>query len=227
MNSDIPLQTAGIFFSDELLSETLFTGYLLGVCHGWFNLHGLPLAARSESEIFKMKNSSCPQRDSNSRPLDCEAIAWTNRPRRPVLSPWLNLTRFSLCYLNLHDDTWQTVFSCIQYCTHITSVLFCGLNNNFIRVWIHRLSLCSPLYTDVSLTESKSSYLAYTFCIYWSQSIWSRCDFTHIFAIIELESTLFHTNLFTLSQIKYKIDTFHCFFLRSNWRNYFHADSTL
>ena len=82
MNSDIQLQTAAIFFSDELLSET---GYWLGVCHGWFHLHRLPLAARSGSEICKMKNSSCPQRDSNSRPSDWEAIALTARPRRPVL----------------------------------------------------------------------------------------------------------------------------------------------
>ena len=64
MNSDILLQTAAIFFSDELLSET---GYWLGVCHGSFHLHGLPPAARSGSEIYKMNN---PQWDSNSRPLD-------------------------------------------------------------------------------------------------------------------------------------------------------------
>ena len=31
MNSDKPLQTAAIFFSDELLFET---GYWLGACHG-------------------------------------------------------------------------------------------------------------------------------------------------------------------------------------------------
>ena len=31
MNSDTRLQTAAIFFSDELLSEI---GYWLGVCHG-------------------------------------------------------------------------------------------------------------------------------------------------------------------------------------------------
>ena len=31
MNSDILLQTAAIFFSNELLSET---GYCLSVCHG-------------------------------------------------------------------------------------------------------------------------------------------------------------------------------------------------
>ena len=50
-----------------------------------------------------------------------------------MLSTYLNLTRFFvLCYLNLHDNTWQIVFSCIQYCTHITSVLFCDLNNNYI-----------------------------------------------------------------------------------------------
>ena len=71
MNSDILLQTAAIFSSNELLSET---GYWLGVCHGWFHLHGLPPAARSGSEIYKIKNSSCPQRDSNSRPLDFEAM---------------------------------------------------------------------------------------------------------------------------------------------------------
>ena len=82
MNSDKGLQTAAIFFSDELLSETW---YWLGVCHGWFHLHRLPLAARSGSEIYKMKNSSYPQRDSNSRPSDWEAIALSTRPRRPVL----------------------------------------------------------------------------------------------------------------------------------------------
>ena len=66
MNSDILLQTAAIFFPDELLSET---GYWLSVCHGSFHLHGLPQAARSGSELYKTKNYSCPQRDSNSRPL--------------------------------------------------------------------------------------------------------------------------------------------------------------
>ena len=59
------------YFSNELLSET---EYCLGVCHGWFNLRGLPQAARDRSEIYKMKNSSCPQWDSNSRPLDSEVI---------------------------------------------------------------------------------------------------------------------------------------------------------
>ena len=131
------------FFSDELLSET---GYWLGVCHGWFHLHRLPPAARSGSEIYKMKNSSCPQRDSNSRPSDWEAIALTARPRRPVLQPCLNLTRFSLCYLNLYDNTWHSVFSCIQYCTHITSVLFCGLNDNYIRILVHELYIIQSLY---------------------------------------------------------------------------------
>ena len=68
-----------VIFCDELLSAT---GYWLGVCHGWFHLHGLPLAARNGSEIYKTKNTSCPKRDSNSRPFDCEAIAFTARPRR-------------------------------------------------------------------------------------------------------------------------------------------------
>ena len=73
VNSDKLLQTAAIFFTNKLLSET---GYLLGVCRGGFHLHGLPLAARSGIQIYKMKNSSCPQRDSNSRPLDCEVLQW-------------------------------------------------------------------------------------------------------------------------------------------------------
>ena len=58
MNSEILLQTATIFFSIEPLSKT---GYWVGVCHGGFHLHGLPRAARSGSENYKMKNS-CPQR---------------------------------------------------------------------------------------------------------------------------------------------------------------------
>ena len=67
-------------FSNEPLYKTV---YWLGVCHGWFHLHDLPLAARSGSEIYKMKNSSWPQRDLNVRPLNCEAIAltaWSFRP---------------------------------------------------------------------------------------------------------------------------------------------------
>ena len=38
-----------------------------------------PRAARSESENYKIKNP-CPQRDSNSRPFDCEATTVTVRP---------------------------------------------------------------------------------------------------------------------------------------------------
>ena len=65
------------YFYIELLSET---GYWLDVCRGWFHLHELPQAARSGSEIYKMKNSSCPQRDLNSRPIDLEATTVTIRP---------------------------------------------------------------------------------------------------------------------------------------------------
>ena len=41
MKSYIQLETAVIFFSK--------TGYWLGVCYGWFHLHGLTRAARSEN----------------------------------------------------------------------------------------------------------------------------------------------------------------------------------
>ena len=37
MKSYIPLETAVIFFSCELISKT---GYWLGVCYSWFHLHG-------------------------------------------------------------------------------------------------------------------------------------------------------------------------------------------
>ena len=57
------------YFSIEPLS---IMGYWLGECRGWFHMHGLPRAARSGSENYKMK-TFCPQRDSNSRPLDCDA----------------------------------------------------------------------------------------------------------------------------------------------------------
>ena len=61
------------------------TGYWLDVCHGWFHLHGLPRAARSGSESYKMKNS-CPQRDSNSQPLDFKAATVTVRPWDLILN---------------------------------------------------------------------------------------------------------------------------------------------
>ena len=47
MNSDIhvPLETAAIFFvSSEPLSKT---GHWLGVCYGWFHLHGLTRHVRN------------------------------------------------------------------------------------------------------------------------------------------------------------------------------------
>ena len=66
-----------LYFYIELLSET---GYWLDVCHGWFHLHGRPQAARRGSDIYKMKNSSCPQWDLISRPLDLEDNAVTIRP---------------------------------------------------------------------------------------------------------------------------------------------------
>ena len=46
MKSYIPLETAAIFFSCEPISKT---GYWLNVCYGWFHLHGLTQAARSEN----------------------------------------------------------------------------------------------------------------------------------------------------------------------------------
>ena len=111
-----------------------------------------------------MNNSSCPQRDLNSRPLDFEAIALTVRPLRPdTLSTCQNLTRFFLCLLYLHDNKWRSILLGIQYCTHITPVLFCGLTNNYKRALVHRLK--NPVFvlpiTDMSLIESESSYLAY------------------------------------------------------------------
>ena len=55
-----------------------------------------------------MKNSSCPQRDSNSRPSDWETIALSARPRRPVPKSCLNLTRFSLFhFVNLASRSLQ------------------------------------------------------------------------------------------------------------------------
>ena len=51
--------------------------------------------------------------------------------------------------------------------THITSVLFCGLTNSYIRVLVHRLN--NPVFvfpvTDMLLTETESSYLAYMISI--------------------------------------------------------------
>ena len=42
MESYIPLETAAISFSEPISK----TGYELGVCHGWYHLHGQTRAAR-------------------------------------------------------------------------------------------------------------------------------------------------------------------------------------
>ena len=39
--------------------------YWLGVCHAWFHLHLLPLAARSGSEIYQFEKK-CFKADMNS-----------------------------------------------------------------------------------------------------------------------------------------------------------------
>ena len=46
MKSYIQLETAAVFFSCEPISKT---GYRLGVYYGWFHLHGITRAARSEN----------------------------------------------------------------------------------------------------------------------------------------------------------------------------------
>ena len=53
LNSYIPLETAQLyFFSSEPFSKT---GYWLGICHGWFQLHGLTRASRSENQELQNK----------------------------------------------------------------------------------------------------------------------------------------------------------------------------
>ena len=78
MKSYIPLETAAIFFSCEPISKT---GYWLGVSYGWFHLHRLTRASRSENwELQKLMKNSYPYRDSNSRPLLFKFSALSIRP---------------------------------------------------------------------------------------------------------------------------------------------------
>ena len=57
MNSDIPLETAAIFFSSEPWSKTR---YLLGESHGWFHLYGHTRPVRSANLGYKMKKKFLP-----------------------------------------------------------------------------------------------------------------------------------------------------------------------
>ena len=114
MNSDILLETAAIFFLSNLFSKTL---YWQSVRNCWVHFHGL---TREEREPRIKNKKSCPQWNSNSRPLDFEVITVTFRP-------WVPSFYNYLCYLCLHLNERQS--SCIQYCSHITSVSFCCLKN--------------------------------------------------------------------------------------------------
>ena len=90
--------------------------------------------------------------------------------------------------------------------------------------WIIQ-SLCSPLLISRWLRIELPRF------IYPSQPIWSRWDYgrfyTH-FCNHSTTTTSFHTYLIISSQLNTKLLLFNvCFFLRSNWRNTFHMDSTL
>ena len=68
----IPLKRSAIFFLAK-------TGYWLGVCHGWFHLHGITRATRSDNRELPNENS-WPRWDSNSQPLNHKSSAVTIRP---------------------------------------------------------------------------------------------------------------------------------------------------
>ena len=101
------------YFSIEPYSKT---GYWLDVWLSWFRFHGIPLAARSQSEIYKIKKY-CSQQDSNLWPLNREATAVIIRPRDLIHYRQVQtLTRFLLCHLYLHHNTRQSfcrVFSIV------------------------------------------------------------------------------------------------------------------
>ena len=84
---------------------------------------------------------------------------------------------------------------------HIASVLFCGLNNNYIRVLVHRLN--NQVFV-LSVTDRLFKNWVTSLTCRW-QPIWPRwdkVDFTHIHAIIQLLQLYFkHIFLFYVKSI--------------------------
>ena len=101
--------------------------------------------------------------------------------------------------------------SCIQYLTYITSVLFCGLTNNYIRILVHRLN--NPVFVffvtdnvadrDCSRIELPRLYIANNLVAMRLGRFYTHsCNHSII-------TTLFQTYLLTLSQINSKNYLFH------------------
>ena len=87
-----------------------------------------------------MKNSSCQQRNLNSRPLDLEANAVTFRPWGMHTFTLLKLNQIFPALPMSSSYHVAECLSCIQYCSHTTSVLFCSLTNNQTSILVHRLN---------------------------------------------------------------------------------------
>ena len=61
-------------------------------------------------------------------------VLYTQILKQSVLKtcfPRNHLNKVFRVLLTSSHYTWQSVLSCIQNCTHITSVVFCGLTNNY------------------------------------------------------------------------------------------------
>ena len=156
-----------LIFCIEPLS---LTWYLLGVFHGWFHLHGLTRAANIANWQLKNEKNSCPQRDSNWRPLDCEVTTVTIRRWDLIYHPQVKMTPEFTCVIYIYIITCGRVF-CHVYSIVIINICIILLfdqytidfgqianETNVIRLQyqIHDKTLCCDY--DVDINSSSKSW---------------------------------------------------------------------
>ena len=118
----IPLETADIFFSTKayISNRVLARSMPLLISFvGAYNVHELQGA---KNKNCKMKKS-CPQRDSNSRPLNHKATTVN------ILLSNMIYYRQILIYTILLCSVF--IVSCNQYCYYIIWVWFCCLTSRY------------------------------------------------------------------------------------------------
>ena len=179
------------------------------ICMGFLKLQV------AEARFIKWKIFSAHSGIWTRDPLDLEANAVTIRP-------WglhtISLLKLNQIFLALTmSSSWHVAgcLSCIQYCSHTTSVLFCSLTNNHTSILVHGLN--NPVFLlpllicrwQRLLKNRVTSLTLYRISCIWSR--WDYVDFTHRLCNHSTITTLFQTYLLTLGQINFKNDLFHYF----------------
>ena len=184
------------------------------------------LSCKEWKRDLRNENSSCPQRDSNSRPLESEAIALTAWPFTMYSGHTVDVLKLNLIFPLLFKSSSEHMAECFVVYSVLYSYSICIIlrfDQTYKIILVHRLnksSLCVPRYGYMSVTETELRYLAYLRSIlqHFCRKLYTNAAFLQSFNY----KNFFYTYLLSSCQIKYKMMLFIVFFfLHSNWRKTF------